>query len=630
MLLDALKKIKGNPEKHKPSDLGKISAQWDLRDREKAKFEIMLAAQNNLERFQQKDIEKRDWNAVVITGAAGSGKTRLCHDSFGWIEKGLSGSVSRVLSVFITFLNGEQLTSTDSIPALDTPTQASIAVGIRVACKLFPLLGVCDFVTLRSLRIELGKLQELCNLPTVMRACSLHLQAFGDSKLPVWVTMALDESHFAEHPEVNGAPIFWSDMMSAIMQYVIPGGDQALCLNDNVVLFPIISGTWSVERQKYHWSPGVKIFAPLPPLSVESAELFVKQAGQRHPHIALLWDDLRMRHFLVSCALIPDGLALALETAIRFSDVDRGELTKQVCNAFCRRFKPGTMLNVELAELALSGVVVRSLDALVDSYSIRKWLEWGFASCDVGEPVSIPFPALFNDAGTFVPGISQFTNFGQPFHWQDFEALVPYIIRLRCSSLCRLKGDHLATLAEIFGSGPSNHVQLVDGMAVVTCSNQWLVPKRGKVKTVAQQLKVANRDSEIEVGREKLTFGSLGLVFAAADGNVHFDGHLSFVTVDGRSVLICYQAKHTHITNKKKVKHFTWMQVEEWLNNARSFMSKYEADVKLFVMVTNKEVRDIPAIPGRDFVLIHQGNLGSFFAPCLLASATLAHDDPRL
>jgi hypothetical protein len=110
------------------------------------------------------------------------------------------------------------------------------------------------------------------------------------------------------------------------------------------------------------------------------------------------------------------------------------------------------MVGHELAKLALSGVFVQSLDALVDGQPLRHWLQCGFASYGEGQPVSIPFPALFNEAGLLVPGISQFTNFGQPFHWHDFEALVPHTIRLRCSSLYRLKKNHQATLEEILGS----------------------------------------------------------------------------------------------------------------------------------------------------------------------------------
>jgi hypothetical protein len=66
--------------------------------------------------------------------------------------------------------------------------------------------------------------------------------------------------------------------------------------------------------------------------------------------------------------------------------------------------------------------------------------------------------------------------------------------------------------------------------------------------------------------------------------------------------------------------------VVEWLEKARAFMSGYAADEKLFVMITYKEVRSIPGNLPPDFVVVHQGNLGSFFAPCLLASATLARD----
>lgn len=622
LLLETIRDLKGSPVKHKVQS-EKISSRWALRDRDKARKEIIKAAKNNLKRFREKDAEKRDWNAVVVTGAAGSGKTRLCNESFGWIESAVSEGVSQVLSVFITFLNGEHLTSADAVEGVDVATQASIAVGIRVASKLFPLLGVCGSMTLRSLRAGLGKRQVLCELPTVMRACSLHLEAAA-LEHPVWVTMVLDEAHYAEHPEEEGAPQFWGAMMSAIMQYVIPGAERALCLEDKVVLFPMISSTWSIERQKHHWSPGNKIFAPLPPLSPDSVAFFVGQLDEEQGRV---WANDRMRHFLVSCALIPDGLALALETAIESGSAGHAELTKQVCLAFARRYKGGTMVRRELAELALSGVCISNLEVDVDGRPLRHWLECGFASCGEGEPVSIPFPALFNEAGPLVPGISQFTNFGQPFHWQDFEALVPHIIRLRCSSLYRLKGDRRATLGEIFGSGPPTVVQLLVDVSVVTCSKQWLVPKRGKVKTVAQQLKVSDRDSCVEVGGRQLAFGSCSHVFAAADGNVHFDGHVSFEAVDGRSVVVCYQVKRTHITDNVKVAHFNWAQIEVWLSRARELMAGYAADVKLFVVVTNKEIHGLPGQLDEDFVPIHRGNLGTFFSPCLLASAALARDD---
>ena len=164
-------------------------------------------------------------------------------------------------------------------------------------------------------------------------------------------------------------------------------------------------------------------------------------------------------------------------------------------------------------------------------------------------------------------------------------------------------------------------------MAVVTCSKQRLVPKRGDI-AVNQQLKVSSPDTQIHAGLSgNLQFGSLRHVFAAADGNVHFDGHLSFTAEDGSSVLVCYQVKHNHITNEE-VAHFTWAQIQTWLENAREFMTGYRADIKLFVMVTNKEVRDVPIALPADLGLIHQGNLGSFFAPCLLASAQLALDCP--
>lgn len=218
-----------------------------------------------------------------------------------------------------------------------------------------------------------------------------------------------------------------------------------------------------------------------------------------------------------------------------------------------------------------------------------------------------------------------FTNFRQPFHWQDFEALVPHIIRLRCASLYRIKLEHRASLADVFGSGPSIIVDLRMSMTVLTCVNQWLVPKHGKLKTVRQQLKVKNRQDLVDVGiNGNCHFGSEKNVFAAANGNMHFDGHLSFKTVENESVLVCYQVKHAHIDPSETLQYYTWDQVKEWLEKARFYMGGYASDAKLYVVVTNKEVRGLVEPLPDDLILIHQDTLDMFFAPCLLASARLA------
>jgi len=635
-LLQLVGEAKGSPLKHTapPTRPRNISAAWILHDRQGAKREVLAAARNNLERFDERCLEKRLWDAVIVTGAAGSGKTRLCHESFQWIrDAGLD--VSNVMDVFITFLNGEQLTSADARwqGDEDFARQGSVALGIRVACKLFAALGLCDSMTLRSFRASLGEssVQELCDLRTVMRACSLHLKA-TDKENPIWVTLVLDETHFAEHPEEDGAPQFWPSIMGSMMQYIIPAHEYGFCLEDNIVLFPIIASTWSTERQKHHWSPGNKIFPSLPALSMASVGAIFQQVAAQHPNIRNLWNDQRLRHFFLSCGLIPYGLSLALETAIEWCEGDtrepqqlRGELTKQICLKFARRFKPGEQLRQELAEIAFSGVAIPSVEAFVDGHPLSHWLACGFASSAEGAPVSIPFPALFNEGGRLMPGISQFTNFGQPFYWQDFEALVPQIIRLRCESLRHMKLDRQASLADVFGSGPSIIVDLCMGMAVVTCVNQWLVPKRGKAETLRQQLKVKNPQDLVNVGiNGNLPFGSERYVFAAANGNVHFDGHLSFKTVQNETVLVCYQVKHTHIDPSKTLQYYTWDQVNEWLEKARSYMSGYASDLKLYVMVTNKEVRGLVEPLPVDLILVHQDTLHTFFAPCLLASASLA------
>ncbi len=105
-----------------------------------------------------------------------------------------------------------------------------------------------------------------------------------------------------------------------------------------------------------------------------------------------------------------------------------------------------------------------------------------------------------------------------------------------------------------------------------------------------------------------------------------FDGHLSFRTTDGRRVLVCYQVKHTRIS-EENVSKSAWGHVESWLIQARSFMDGYDADLKVFVVITNNEVHPVPSTLDEDFILIHAGNIGLFLAPCLLAAASLARDD---
>jgi hypothetical protein len=262
----------------------------------------------------------------------------------------------------------------------------------------------------------------------------------------------------------------------------------------------------------------------------------------------------------------------------------------------------------------------------VGGFSFEFWLSQGFASGTRGTALAVPFPLLYNNAGHFIVGIDQFLNWGQPFYWQHFEALVPHIIRLRVLSLYRIRADHKASLREIFGSGSVRTVALKEVMEVVKCSEQWLVPKRGKAKK-QQQLKVETGDTRIDAGTAgSLPFGALSYIFAAADGNVHFDGHANFQDDNGESVLVCYQAKHTRINPDRNVPHFTWKEILDWLECARHFMAGYKANTKLFVVVTNKEVRGVHAVPP-DLVLIHRGNLGDFFAPCLLSSAVLAKDE---
>jgi hypothetical protein len=202
----------------------------------------------------------------------------------------------RMYDVFITFLNGEQITQADNLNGVDDDVKASVAVGIRVACKLFPILEISNHMSLRSFREHLGSNQMLCDLPTVMKACSLHLQATKTDL--VWVSLVLDEAHFAESPEAKSAPRLWTAMMVAMMAYVIPSNDTSPGVTDSVVVFPMIASTWSVERQKYHWTPGTKVFPPLPALSMDSVDILCKDVIAKNAAVGVLWKDVRFRHFL--------------------------------------------------------------------------------------------------------------------------------------------------------------------------------------------------------------------------------------------------------------------------------------------------------------------------------------------
>ena len=642
MLMEALKVLPSvsSPSFPEPSDLG---ARWPLLDRNGPVEQIKEAVQNNVAKQAACSVQKQAYKCVVITGAAGSGKTRLCHEGMRAVataERSRPESpFSAIYEVFITFLNGEQITADDAIG--DTLLeQAGVALGMRVACRLFPLMGLCSQMPLDTFRAALQRQRvdmRLLDLRTVLRVCGK--QRVDDKQTMVLLT--LDESYYAEEPMDTAAPRMWRQMMTKLLEYVIPGEQFKPQVEDGVLLFPILSSTWSAERTRAFISPVDKVPLDLAPLSRES--LFGTICTHEHLGIyysrptQLLVNDARFQSFLLSCALAPRAVAAAIECVSRLpapeqgmTDDFRALAIKQVClkmHGFYKRARVGQ----EVFELALSGVTLpEDLDGThVGGQRVDKWLAMGFATGSPGQPLAVPFPLLYSQAGVLLQGIDQFLNWGQPFYWQHFEALVPHIIRLRCSVLYRLKENHRATLAEIFGSGPADPVNLHPAMTVVTCSKQWLVPKRGRVKTVAQQLKVKMAETNVAVGGRELAFGSRGHVFAAADGNVHFDGHLSVLTEDGRSVLVCYQVKHTHIT-KDKVRHFTWAQVCDWLRKARDFMNGYSADIKLFVMVTNKKVLGLPGQLDEDFVLIHQGNLGSFFAPCLLASAKLATDDPSL
>jgi hypothetical protein len=596
---------------------------------------------NNRQRFLNRCVEKQDYQCVVVTGAAGSGKTRLCHEGMRAIAESHRAqkdpNFSNIYEVFITFLNGEQITTEDAVG--DTLLeQASVSLGIRLACRLFPQLGLCSQMPLETFRQCISRHVDLrlVDLCTVMRVLALQVS----SVKPMLVLLTLDESYYAEFPQDDSAPKLWRQMMSKLLEYVIPGESFQPQVDDNVILFPIVSSTWTVERTRAYISPVDKVFLDLAPLSRSS--LFDtlctrERLGKWYtPATAALLQDARFQSFLLSCAQAPRAVATAIECISELVDPGRvvnddfrALAVKQVClkmHDFYKRVK----VNHEVLELALSGVhLPEDLENVkLGGQTIAKWLAMGFATGGENKPIAVPFPLLYSRAGVLISGMDRFLNWGQPFHWQDFEALVPHIIRLRCSTLYRITENHCATLAEIFGSGPTKTVKLEEFMTVVTCSKQWLVPKRGSVKTMAQQLKVSGK-AQINAGLAgTLPFSSCSHVFAAADGNVHFDGHLSFRADDGRSVLVCCQVRHTHIS-EENVTQYSWAQVEMWLTKAREFMAGYVAHMKVFVMFTNKVVCNIPKNLPSDFIVIEQSSLGSFFAPCILSSAMLASDDAR-
>jgi hypothetical protein len=78
-LLAAVKTIQGTPEKVR-NHSENIFDGWPFLDREVAKTNIEETAKNNLQRFTEKDAQKRHWKAVVVTSAAWAGKTRLMRE----------------------------------------------------------------------------------------------------------------------------------------------------------------------------------------------------------------------------------------------------------------------------------------------------------------------------------------------------------------------------------------------------------------------------------------------------------------------------------------------------------------------------------------------------------------------
>jgi len=103
-LLACVKTAEGIPIKKKRPSTSFVS-NWELCDRDDAKTEILEAARANLGRFKERNSEKRNWNAaIVVTGMAGSGKTRLREEAFDWIRHDPElAVVSQKFVVFVTF-----------------------------------------------------------------------------------------------------------------------------------------------------------------------------------------------------------------------------------------------------------------------------------------------------------------------------------------------------------------------------------------------------------------------------------------------------------------------------------------------------------------------------------------------
>lgn len=614
----------------------KAEPAWPLCDRDAELKEVVEAANNNRFRFNEQSRQKQAWNCVVVTGAAGSGKTRFIKEAAFCVSQSVENCCA-TYNVLITFVNGEEITEDDHIDDnLLVTERASVALGIRVACKLFPLVGACSAMPFKEFRRGLQGVERLFDLRTVMHTFRALVQNQGTGvshNTPIWVTLALDEIFYVEKPHDKRAPPdLWPKMMSAILDYMIPS-DFAPQLMDSIGLFPILASTWTEARTRFHVTPVGKVFPKLQPLSEQS--LFERICTPQHlgplytEVVAALLHDAGFRAFLLSFSLAPRALKLAMEAVAKMQQFDVGYAVKAICQLLRDFYQIESYANIgDVLEFALSGIIIPPVDKFViGGQSFEHWMSCGFASGAEGQPMHIPFPLLYNKAGQFICKVDKFLSWGQPFYWQDFEEMVPHIIRLRVLSLYRIRGDHKASLCDVFGVGPPRMVLLDAAPEVVTCSEQWLGRSTGGQKDVAEQLMVKKRDDRVAAGEAgSLCFGSTSHIFAAAKGNVHFDGHTSFLDDSGDPVLVCYQAKHTHINIDQDVKYFKWSDVSKWLVQARAFMKTYAAKTKLFMMVTNKEVRDVPAISPPDLILIHQGNLALFFAPCLLSSAKLAKD----
>lgn len=154
----------------------------------------------------------------------------------------------------------------------------------------------------------------------------------------------------------------------------------------------------------------------------------------------------------MTCSVSPRSLGVALECVAELEHEGLAEAIRRVCEELFVSYKR-KKLNRDVLEFALSGVCIPDVRDEIGGHAFSHWLAMGVASGSHQEPLSVPFPVLYNDTGYFIEGFVGLMKWVQPFYWQDFEAMVPHIIRLRCSSLYRIKPNHMRPCWRFLGVG---------------------------------------------------------------------------------------------------------------------------------------------------------------------------------